>query len=200
MLWSGLLSILDLLVFIIGGITSGWLFFYGIYVLIVSNIVNGLIFIGASVVLTIVTRWISAALSGLGAMVGSRIIDKQIQDVSHNEEQSHHPDSSSDNGSLIHLKGTAFSLGTNQIQQGKDIADDCFKNGLTSGEVVKLNEIEQYILDNYEYMPNAVINGFLQRMQEYIDSGVVLNLSIQGEGPVFVHRDHSGFLEYYNNS
>ena len=58
----------------------------------------------------------------------------------------------------------------------------------------------EYILDNYEYMPNAVINGFLQRMQEYIDSGVVLNLSIQGEGPVFVHRDHAGFLEYYKNS
>ncbi|MCC2524991.1 hypothetical protein [Vibrio coralliilyticus] len=196
MLWSGLLSILGLLVFIIGGITSGWLFFYGIYVLIVSSIVNGLIFIGASVVLTIVTRLVSAALSGLGAMVGSRIIDKQIQD----EKQSLHPDSSSDDGSLIQLKGTALSLGTNQIQQGKDIADDCFKNGLTSGKVVKLNEIEQSILDNYEYMPNAVINGFLQRMQEYIDSGVVLNLSIQGEGPVFVHRDHAGFLEYYKNS
>ncbi|EIW7860241.1 hypothetical protein MH171_000134 [Vibrio parahaemolyticus] len=185
MLLSYLLGLLGSLVFILGGLASGGLFFYGIYVLLVSSIETGLIFIGSSVVLTITVRVVSAALSGFSVFLGSRVINKETQ----NSDDPPSVDSQEN------LKNFEVKMGSNQVQQGTEIADDCFSNGLMSGEVVKLRDIEQYIHRNYEYMPSAVVNGFMKRMQEYVESGVVINLSIEGEGIVFVHRDHSSFLD-----
>jgi len=74
---------------------------------------------------------------------------------------------------------------------GEDIAEDCFNNGLIKGKPVYLNQTIKQIHDHYNFNANVIENGFLSKMEQYIDSGVVINLSVQGVESMFIHKDYA---------
>lgn len=82
------------------------------------------------------------------------------------------------------------------VAMGTQIADDCVENGLRTGEIIKLSNIQQFIAKNQPHNSSAVENGFLNRMLEYVNSGEILNMPVQGGDMVFVHKNHvSAFMK-----
>lgn len=73
---------------------------------------------------------------------------------------------------------------------GEKIADDCFENGLSKGEIVRLSDITNFIKQNHSYNGNVVENGFLNQMSSYVDQGFVVNFNVEDGDIVFVHKDH----------
>jgi hypothetical protein len=73
---------------------------------------------------------------------------------------------------------------------GAEIAQDCFQNGLTQGEIVRLSNITNIIKQNHSYNANVVEYGFINKMTSYIDQGVVLIIDVEGGDTVFVHKNH----------
>ena len=83
---------------------------------------------------------------------------------------------------------------------GRQIADDCVEEGLRKGEIAKLSEMEKFIASNHLYNTEAVINGFLTRMQDYLTAEEVINLSVEGGDAIFVHKNHvAAFLQKIRN-
>lgn len=82
------------------------------------------------------------------------------------------------------------AIGQKQVLEGQNIAKDCYENGLSKGNPVYLSQIEGLIQSNFSYMPNAVLNGFLDAMSNLVESGEVKVLNIEGGETVFVHKDH----------
>jgi hypothetical protein len=79
---------------------------------------------------------------------------------------------------------------------GRQIADDCVEEGLRKGEIVKLSEMEKFIASNHLYNTQAVVNGFLTRIQDYIAAEEIINLSVEGGDAIFVHKNHvAAFLQ-----
>lgn len=77
------------------------------------------------------------------------------------------------------------------IKIGYEIADDCYVNGLEKGSPVFLSQVTKQIHEQYNYNANVIENGFLTRLKEYIDKGLVINYSIEGGDAMFVHPDHA---------
>ena len=73
---------------------------------------------------------------------------------------------------------------------GAGIAQDCYQNGLSQGEIVRLSEIINFIKRNHSYNGNVVENGFLTQINSYVDEGTIVNISVEGGDIVFVHKDH----------
>jgi nucleoside diphosphate kinase len=73
---------------------------------------------------------------------------------------------------------------------GTEIAEDCFINGLSQGEIVKLSDITNLIAQNHSYNSSVVENSFLNQMMAYMDQGTVVNFNVEGGDTVFVHKDH----------
>jgi hypothetical protein len=73
---------------------------------------------------------------------------------------------------------------------GTKMAEDCFINGLSQGEIVKLSDITNLIAQNHSYNSSVVENGFLNKMMAYIDQGTVVNFNVENGDTVFVHKDH----------
>ena len=84
----------------------------------------------------------------------------------------------------------APKIGQTQVLEGHKIARDCYENGLLEGNPVYLSQIEGFIRENFTYMPNAVLNGFLTTMTTWIESGEIVLLNIEGGDEVFVHKDY----------
>lgn len=73
---------------------------------------------------------------------------------------------------------------------GRKIADDCVEQGLRNGEFTMLSDMEKFIRSNHLYNTEAVINGFLTRLRDYIAAEEVINISVQGGDILLAHRDH----------
>ena len=74
---------------------------------------------------------------------------------------------------------------------GKDIAQDCFDNGLKKGEIVRHSQIQELIQKHHPYQAQVVEHGFLDQMKNFIQCGEVINFSAEGGDIVFVHRNHA---------
>lgn len=95
-------------------------------------------------------------------------------------------DGSSSNEELMKsLLKTDSSL----VARGSQIADDCVVNGLRSGAIVKMSDIERMIHTN-ESRPAPVMHGFMKRMAEYLDTNEIRNVNFENDEIVFVHKDH----------
>ena len=74
---------------------------------------------------------------------------------------------------------------------GRQIADDRVEQGLRKGEFITLSSIEKFIRSNHLYNTEAVINGFLTRIQDYISAEEILNISVESGDVLLAHRDHA---------
>ncbi|MCG9622297.1 hypothetical protein L1D56_20375 [Vibrio diabolicus] len=178
------------------------LFFHGLYTLFFSNIYQGLTTLGLGIVIGLCAKLVAVIggiISGILITLTERLIEqKQNVDQENMHTNDYKEESYTSNmDDNDQLKAVAKSLGQNQLKLGQEIADDCFVNGLSTGEFVSLNDISDMIHSKFDYMPHAVESGFLRRMNEYIDSGSVVNLSVENVGIVFIHKDY--FDEYIKN-
>ena len=73
---------------------------------------------------------------------------------------------------------------------GAEIAQDCYQDGLSQGEIVRLSDLANFTKKNHPYNGNAVENGFLNQMMSYIDKGAVVNINEEGGDTVFIHKGH----------
>ena len=74
---------------------------------------------------------------------------------------------------------------------GKEIALDCYQNGLQNGEVVHFSDISNLINENYPYMASSVEVGFLDEMITLVEAGSVISVNGEGREITYIHRDHS---------
>ena len=80
----------------------------------------------------------------------------------------------------------------NESQEiGVEIAKDCYSNELVKGEIVKLNDIKNFINKNHSYNKQVVENGFLKQMTSYVDDGLLISTQVEDTGIVFIHIDHA---------
>lgn len=77
------------------------------------------------------------------------------------------------------------------VVTGRQIADDCFDDALKVGKFTTLSSMERYIRSNHTYNTEAVINGFLTRIQEYESAGQVVHIEMEGGDFLLSHRDHT---------
>lgn len=92
------------------------------------------------------------------------------------------------------LEPVIMNIGQKQVIEGESIAQDCYENGLLNGSPVYLSQIESLIRENFEYMPEAVISGFLNAMTIKVDTGEIVVMCIEGGEKAFVHRDYASDL------
>lgn len=133
---------------------------------------------------------IGTIISGLLATSVKKLAERELINAQEPSTEPKENQYATDDKEEDQIYKVATNLGKNQLKLGQDIADDCFINGLSAGEYVSLEDISHMIHSKFDYMPHAVENGFLHRMKEYIESGVVVNLSVKEVGTVFVHKDH----------
>lgn len=92
----------------------------------------------------------------------------------------------------------AYAIGKKSEIEGFKIADDCIKNGLRKGEIVKLSDIDRYIKSQKFFVSAAASAGFTKCMLAYIKSGEIICFNFENE-KVFVHKDYaSSFLNRLN--
>lgn len=120
-------------------------------------------------------------------------------------EQDRNPSASNqpapiNDSSMESLKKTISGLGGKQKEIGAKIADDCFVNGLKSGEIIRLSIISSTIKKEFSYMPSAIEFGFISRMKEYIDSGSVASISTEDGDVIFIHEKYVDTILHGNQS
>ena len=71
---------------------------------------------------------------------------------------------------------------------GVDIAKDCYSNGLSKGEIVKLDDIKNFINQNHSFNAQVVENGFLKQISSYIDEGLLISTQEEDTGIVFIGK------------
>lgn len=86
------------------------------------------------------------------------------------------------------------TLSTKWTALGEVIANDCLENGLREGGIVRYSEIKEYIESRHKYNTSAVEYGFTDRMLEFVKSGEVINLKVEGGDTVFVHKKYADEL------
>ena len=74
--------------------------------------------------------------------------------------------------------------------KGVEIAIDCYENGLKDGALIRFNQILDLIQNSYPNNVGPIENGFLTQMNKYIDSGEVVNVSIEGDSLNFIHKNY----------
>ena len=74
---------------------------------------------------------------------------------------------------------------------GIEIAKDCYSNGLSKGEIVKLDDIRNFINQNHSFNKQVVESGFLKQMTSYVDEGVIVSTQVEDTGIVFIHTDYA---------
>lgn len=75
---------------------------------------------------------------------------------------------------------------------GVDIAKDCYSNGLSKGEIVKLDDIKNFINQNHSFNAQVVENGFLKQISSYIEEGLLISMQEEDTGIVFIHTAYAG--------
>ncbi len=95
-----------------------------------------------------------------------------------------------------HLKDMTEEIYNIYLKEEKDgeatgsvIADDCVKNGLLAGDIVKYSDIQTIIRKNHNFNPDAIISGFLLRMSEYTKTNMIISISTESD-LIFIHKDH----------
>lgn len=83
-----------------------------------------------------------------------------------------------------------FERSENWQAKGVEIAIDCYENGLKDGALIRFTQILDLIKNNYPNNVGPIENGFLMQMNKYLDSGEIVNVSIEGESLNFIHKDH----------
>jgi hypothetical protein len=83
-----------------------------------------------------------------------------------------------------------FERSENWQAKGSEIAVDCYENGLKDGALIRFTQILDLIETNYPNNIGPIENGFLTQMNKYIDSGEVVNVSIEGDELNFIHKEH----------
>lgn len=102
------------------------------------------------------------------------------------------------NGSSLDLLEMANALNKKLKTKGLKIADDCIRNGLRKGEIVKLSDIYKYIDRQNFFSSLPVRSGFFKYMNTHIKSGEIICYNFENEN-VFVHKDYaSSFLNRLN--
>lgn len=84
------------------------------------------------------------------------------------------------------------------IKQGELIAKECYENGLLKGEIVKYQEIQNYIKKNHEYNSQVIENGFLKQISTYINDNKIISTKTDESGIIFIHVDYAS--EYLKNA
>ena len=73
---------------------------------------------------------------------------------------------------------------------GEKIADDCYSNGLCTGERVNLSEILGFIRKTHTHNAGAVESGFLSKMKTFVDTGGIEVFNGENDEVIFIHRNH----------
>lgn len=73
--------------------------------------------------------------------------------------------------------------------EGAEFAEECMEEVLRKGNVLRLSRVDAMFQEKYSYDPTSRSTGFMKRMIEFIDSGDVVNLSLDDGDTVFVHKD-----------
>lgn len=156
----------------------------------------GLMLIGLSVVLHFGARIIAGLLAVAAESISVAYARHLVNAYGGIDVQpSINPPHPSDSSEHI-VAGVTGLHGSHQVQCGVNLAEDYFVADLTDGKIVKLDDVEKQINAKYNYMPAAVLNGFMRRMTEYVDCGDVVILNIKTEGVVFIHRKYSGAVNH----
>lgn len=80
------------------------------------------------------------------------------------------------------------------VVTGRQIADDCFDDALKVGKFTTLSSMDRHIRANHGYNTEAVINGFLTRIQEYVTAEQIVHVAMEGGDFLLAHRDHAASI------
>ena len=79
----------------------------------------------------------------------------------------------------------------NSLTTGEGIAEECFTEGLCKGMPLFLSQTETQIRKEFTHNIEAILSGFLRKMQDYVDSGVVVHFTTQTGEVMFAHKEHA---------
>lgn len=74
--------------------------------------------------------------------------------------------------------------------KGAEMAVDCYENGLKKGALIQFDQIIEQIKSHYPNNVGPIENGFLTQMKQYMDSGDVVNVTIESTTLNFIHKDY----------
>ena len=82
-------------------------------------------------------------------------------------------------------------LSAPRVNAGKQLAEQYMAEKLLKGGYIQYYEVEDAIESKYNTGSQAVINGFLTRMDEYKNDGTIEIIPFERGELVFIHKDYA---------
>ena len=82
-------------------------------------------------------------------------------------------------------------LSAPRVDAGKQLAEQYMAEKLLKGDYIQYYEVVNTIESKYNTGAQAVVNGFLKRMDEYKNDGTIEIIPFEGGELVFIHKNYS---------